>query len=125
MQQRSYAEQIKNSEKILAGVKNHKGELIEKGYTTETFITGYEKRLRDTIELKNTQEKMKVELVRTTAKLNLNLDDLRMDRQTIKGIVKSYIDKTKWKSFGITDGRRRPVQAFESDYDLDDTNVDI
>jgi len=123
MQQKSYAEQIKNSEIILAGVKNHKDELIEKGYTTETFITGYEKRLRDTIELKNTQKKKKAELINTTAQLYEKLDDLNKDRQTFKNIVRMYFAKTQWKSFGIKYHQGKSKSVSDPDHIPDETNI--
>ncbi len=122
MRQKSYAEQIKNSEKILAGVKNHQDDLIEKGYITERFITGYEKRLKDAIELKNTQEKKKAELVNTTAQLYEKLDDLSKDRQTFKNIVRSYVPKTLWKSFGIKYHQRKSKSVSEHDHNPVDTN---
>jgi len=42
MRKKTYAEQIKDSEVILGGVKQHKDSFIERGYTTEKYITDFE-----------------------------------------------------------------------------------
>jgi len=124
MDKQSYAEQIKSSEEVLGGVKKHQADFIEKGYTTEKFITDYEKLLRDTVELNNTQEKAKAELVSTTDQLNQNLDDLRRSRQNLKGIVRNFLPTTQWKSFGMTYHPRKSKSDSEPDDTPDDTNPD-
>jgi len=67
MQKKSYAEQIKDSQVILGGVIQDKDEFIEKGYTTEKYITDFETLLNATITLNNEQEKSKAAMVSNTA----------------------------------------------------------
>ena len=107
MKNNSYAEQIKNSEKILDGVKNHQDELIEKGLTNETFIKRFEDRLKETIELKRTQKKKQAEAIDATEQLNQNMDDLHKTGQMLKDIVRKFVDKNQWSSFGIEYRQRK------------------
>jgi len=97
MQKKSYAEQINASQVILGGVKQHMDSFIEKGYTTEKYITDFETLLDDTIELNNEQEKSKAAMVSNTDELNQKLDELHKRRQQLKQIVKSHVAIPQWK----------------------------
>ena len=69
-QKTTYAEQIKASQVILGGFKQQQDSFIEKGYTTEKYITDFETLLNGTIEFNNEQEKSKAAMVSNTDELN-------------------------------------------------------
>jgi len=85
----------------------HKDNFIEKGYTTEKYITDYETLLNATITLNNDQEKSKAAMISNTDELNQKLDELRKMRQQLKQIVKSHVAVPQWKSFGMQYRRRK------------------
>jgi len=126
MQKNSYAEQIKVSQVILGGFKQYKESFIEKGYTTEKYITDFETLLNDTIELNNDQEKSKAAMVSNTDELNRKLDELHKMRQQLRQIVKSHVATPQWKSFGMQYRRRKPKSDDIPDTDTspDDNNDD-
>jgi len=124
MQKNSYAEQIKESEVILGGVKQHMDSFIEKGYTTEKYITAFETLLNDTIEFNNEQEKSKAAMVSNTAQLRQQLDELNRMRQQLKQIVRSHVPIPQWKSFGMQYRSRRPNSGATTDTPPDDINDD-
>ena len=101
MQKKSYAEQIKASEVLLGGFRQHMENFLEKGYTTEKYITDFEKMLNATISFNNEQEKSKADMVTNTVELNRMLDDLNDMRQHLKQIVRSHVPSHEWKSFGM------------------------
>jgi len=124
MQKNSYAEQIKESEVILGGVTQHMDSFIEKGYTTEKYITDFETLLNATITLNNEQEKSKAAMISNTDELNQKLDELRKMRQQLKQIVKSHVAVPQWKSFGMQYRHRKSKSDSIPDNPPDDINDD-
>ena len=123
-QKTTYAEQIKASQVILGGFKQQQDSFIEKGYTTEKYITDFETLLNGTIEFNNEQEKSKAAMVSNTDELNQKLDELRKMRQQLKQIVKSHVPIPQWKSFGMQYRRMGPKSAATPDNPPDDINDD-
>ena len=121
---KSYAEQVKESQVILGGVTQYKDSFIENGYTTDKYITDYEQLLKDTIELNNQQEKSKAGMVSSTVKLNQKLDELRKMRQQLKQIVKSHVPIHEWKSFGMQYRHNRSTSSDTPDTPPVDSNDD-
>ena len=124
MQKTSYAEQIKASEVLLGGFKQRRESFIEKGYTTDKYITDFEKLLNDTISFNNQQEKSKADMVTNTVELNRMLDELRNMRQQLKQIVRSHVPSHEWKSFGMQYRLRGPKSNGNQNQPPDDNNDD-
>ena len=124
MQKNSYAEKIKDSEVLLSGFKQNKENFIEKGYTSDKYLTDFEKLLNETIEFNNKQESSKANMVTNTVELNRMLDDLNNMRQHLKQIVRSHVPSHEWKSFGMQYRTRGPKSNGNQNQPPDDNNDD-
>jgi len=76
----SYAEQIKNAEVMLAGIKSKK-EILSTHGINDAYIDTFSKLTETCIDLNNTQEKAKADMMDATRQLEETLAKLQKEIQ--------------------------------------------
>jgi len=96
----SYAEKIKNAEVMLAGIKSKKEILANHGIN-DAYIDTFSKLTETCINLNNSQEKAKADMMDFTRQLKETLAKLQKEIEFCKRVVRTDIPTTQWKEFGM------------------------
>lgn len=100
MKRNTYAEQIKSTKEMLAGLKANQ-DLLTKWGVDQAYLTDFEKVYNDFLESGNEQQALKSRLKEKTAAIQGNLAALGKRRRNARNMVKDHFPQESWKEFGI------------------------
>jgi hypothetical protein len=100
MGRHSYAEMVKSSKVMLAGLKANPERVEKRGITPE-FLTEYQQIFNDVMEIHNEQEAMKARMKEKTLELKERIKVMELKYREAKKMVKVEFPQVSWKEFGI------------------------
>jgi non-homologous end joining protein Ku len=107
----SYSEKIKDAEVMLSGIKSHKEALAPRGISDQ-YIEKFDNLTKTCVQTNNTQEKAKADLMDLTSQLDKSIAELEKEIQFCKRVVRTEINPSQWKEFGMQYryGRQKPKE---------------
>ena len=99
---RNSAEFTRAAQLLLAGITIHAADLDSVGVDTQ-FITEFETRYNNLMEVINTQQATKSQWMDLTAQRQITQEKLEEYYRRAKKLVKLELDEAAWRACGITD----------------------